>query len=71
MAVIGADAVDKAANIRKRFIPNSIVMASEGDENNISLFAGKQGEKESLIYLCENFICRKPVVSLNELWEMI
>lgn len=71
IAVIGADAVDKAANIRKRFIPNSIVMATERDENNISLFAGKQGEKESLIYLCENFVCRKPVVSLNELWEMI
>ena len=71
IAVVGADAADKAASIRKRFIPNSVVMASKGEENSIPLFEGKQGEKESLIYLCENFVCRTPVVSLNELWEMI
>jgi uncharacterized protein YyaL (SSP411 family) len=71
IAVAGGDANDKAAMIRKRFIPNSMIMASDGENSGIPLFAGKSGEKESLIYLCENFVCRKPVVSLNELWEMI
>lgn len=71
IAVVGADAADKAAGIRKKFIPNSVVLSSEQGENNIPLFAGKQGGKESRIYLCENFVCRTPVVSLNELWEMI
>ncbi len=71
IAVIGADASGKASKIREKFIPNSMVMATEQYDNNIPLFAGKQGQKESLIYLCENFVCHRPVVSLNELWELI
>jgi uncharacterized protein YyaL (SSP411 family) len=68
---VGGDADNKAAAIRKKFIPNSVVMASDGHESVIPLFSGKSGQKESLIYLCENFACRAPVVSLDELWEMI
>lgn len=71
IAVVGSDAAQKAADIRKRFIPNSVVLSSEDAEHDIPLFNGKRGEKESLIYLCENFVCRTPVVSLNELWEII
>ena len=71
IAVVGGDADNKAAAIRKKFIPNSVVMASDGHESVIPLFSGKPRQKESLIYLCENFACRTPVVSLDELWEMI
>ncbi len=69
IAIVGADAVEKALSLQKAFLPNKIIAASQDQNSNAPLLAGKSGGDKSLIYLCRNFACQKPFVSLDEFWE--
>jgi len=69
IAIVGTDALEKGINLQKGFLPNKIIAASMEENNTIPLLAGKSGGTKSLIYLCRNFACQKPFVSLDEFWE--
>jgi uncharacterized protein len=69
IAIVGADAPEKAISLQTAFLPNKIIAASREENNKIPLLAGKSGGAKSMIYLCRNFACQKPFVSLDEFWE--
>lgn len=71
IAIVGKDAKNMAAGIQKRFLPNKILVASPEAREDIPLLQGKVGNGQTLIYLCHNFSCQKPVVSLEEFWGML
>ena len=67
LAIIGENAIEKASEINSLFLPNKIVMASvEGDEA-LPLLKGRQVDKDTLIYLCQNYTCQMPVRNIKEI----
>ena len=65
IAVIGKDAFGRALEIQQVFVPNSIVAASVHPSNEIPLLEGKTAEDNTYIYVCRDFVCQRPVVSLD------
>jgi uncharacterized protein YyaL (SSP411 family) len=58
IVVTGQHALLYLNPINKEFIPNKIVQASKTNLGNFPLLAGKEFEKEAvLFYLCENYTC--------------
>jgi uncharacterized protein YyaL (SSP411 family) len=71
IAMVGDNALEKAIELQKSFLPNKVIAASQQPNNTISLLRGKEGGTEALIYCCRDFACQPPVVSLKEFWEML
>jgi len=68
IAVLGKDALKNISEINRVFIPNKIVQFSEKPNENFPLFEGKStNENETLIYLCRNYACEKPVKKVEDL----
>lgn len=71
IAVVGQDAYAYAGAIRQRYLPNKILAATIIPNNEIPLLAGKSAASNTFIYVCRDFICRQPVVSLEAFWEQV
>jgi uncharacterized protein YyaL (SSP411 family) len=71
IAIIGNSANDIADKIQKRFIPHRVIMASEGGDERFPLLRGRDVSGESLIYLCRQFVCQKPVNNLDDFFEQL
>ena len=68
IAIIGPDAVEKAMEFNRTFIPNKIIMAAEKAHDKYPLL---QEREPGHLYLCRNYACRRPVTSVRELLELI
>jgi uncharacterized protein YyaL (SSP411 family) len=71
IAIVGDNARQKATFIQRSFLSNKIISASNRSNEDIPLLAGKDGGTDAYIYLCRDFACQKPVVSLEEFWDSI
>ena len=71
IAIVGDNALEKAVALQKGFLPNKIIAATQLTNTTFPLLSGKEGGEEALIYLCHQFTCQKPVVSLEEFWGML
>ena len=71
IAVVGDNAVEKAVEIQKGFLPNKIIAASKTPTDDIPLLAGKPGATDALIYVCRDFACQRPVTNLSEFRQMV
>ncbi|MEQ1744718.1 MAG: thioredoxin domain-containing protein [Saprospiraceae bacterium] len=71
IAVVGGNATEKAAALRQRFLPNAVFAASQETDSSSPLLAGKSGEAEALIYVCRDYICHKPLKTLEEFDQFI
>ena len=71
IAIIGPDYETLATNIRKRYLPNKVLMASNKPNSEYALLAGKPESDETLIYLCENYACQIPVKTIAELEQLM
>jgi len=74
LIVAGSDASlvsDMLHEIWRRYIPNKVLALSGKDvENTIPMVKGKIGSPVS-VYICENFVCKRPVNNLKELTAML
>ncbi|HEX6170534.1 MAG TPA: hypothetical protein VFZ33_12630, partial [Chitinophagaceae bacterium] len=52
------------------YLPHSILMAAQ-NENDFPLLKGKADNMQTLIYLCQNYACQKPVVSIEEFENLL
>jgi len=66
IAVIGDNALEKALDLQRDFLPNRVVAASQMPTQALPLLADKPGATDALIYVCRDFACLRPVVSLEE-----
>ena len=71
IAVVGDNAVEKAIEIQKGFLPNKIIAASKTPTDDIPLLAEKLGAEDALIYVCRDFVCQRPVTNLDEFRQMV
>ena len=72
IAVLGKNALEKAAVIQGSFLPNGVMAASRQMTDELPLLAEKvAGETDALIYVCRDFSCQRPVTSLDDFWAQI
>lgn len=71
IAVVGENAVEKARQIQRRYIPNKVIAASQIPDNKVPLLADKSATSDALIYVCRDFACQKPVRTVEECWDLL
>ncbi len=69
IAVVGEDAMKLAADINTLFIPNKVLLGSEQERANYPLLKNRYTENDTLIYVCHDFVCKRPVHTIEEMME--
>ena len=64
IAIVGEEALSKAEKINQVYIPGKVIMASRSGEEEYELLKGRYQEGQTLIYLCRNYTCQRPVSSI-------
>ena len=62
--------------IRKRFIPNKVVLLKKTEQKNLENLAGftkdmKTIDNKTTVYICRNFVCHKPMTEIEEVLKVI
>ncbi len=70
VALIGKDAVRKNKELQKEYLPDCIVMGAVYDEN-LPLLEEKLRENNTMIYVCTNKVCKRPVEDVGEALKQI
>jgi len=71
--VIGEKGNELEREVWRGFLPNKIVVpVDENNEESIPLFQDrKMIGKKTTAYVCENFVCQKPITTLEEFIKAI
>jgi hypothetical protein len=69
IAIIGQQAKDFLCPVMQKFVPNKIIQAKETKSDLFPLLAGKEGVAgcSATFYLCRDYTCKKPFLTVNEL----
>lgn len=65
VVVMGKDAVAKNKSIQRKYLPDCIMIGGTNKEN-LPLLENKLVENRTMIYVCKNKICKKPVEEVDE-----
>jgi uncharacterized protein len=71
IAVLGKNAFEKVLQINTLFLPNKIVVASVEEEDELPLLKGKNTEGDAYIYVCQDYACKMPVKTVNEMQKIL
>ena len=74
IAVVGMDAHSKSKDINMLFLPNKILMSSVEEDTAFPLLDGRSSDTEggeSLIYVCQNYACKIPVKTIEEMVKIL
>ena len=69
IAIIGQQAKEFLCPVMQKFVPNKIIQAKETKSDLFPLLAGKDGVAgcSATFYLCRDYTCKKPFLTVNEL----
>ncbi len=70
VAIVGADAEKKRKELSHYFIPNKI-MAGSKTANTLPLLQDRYVEGRTLIYVCENKVCKLPLEKVGEALKLM
>jgi len=65
IAIVGKDAHEKRKEINQKFIPNKLIIGSLG-ESKLPLLEMKLVNGKTMLYVCYNKACQKPVEKVSE-----
>ena len=71
IAVVGERALETAGAIHQSFLPQKVMMAGAVAESTFPLMDGKSGNGDTLIYLCQNYACQKPVKTIEDFRQLV
>ena len=74
IAVVGMDAHSKSKDTNMLFLPNKILMSSVEEDTAFPLLDGRSSDTEggeSLIYVCQNYACKIPVKTIEEMVKIL
>lgn len=71
IAVVGAQAFVKATAIHETFLPQKVLMAVKEAEETFPLLQGKNSNGDTLLYMCRNYACQKPVKTIEEFRQLL
>jgi uncharacterized protein YyaL (SSP411 family) len=60
VVLMGKDAVVKNKELQKKYLPDCIVMGAT-DKENLPLLESKLQQNKTMIYVCTNRVCKRPV----------
>lgn len=69
IAIVGQQARDFLCPVLERFVPNKILQTEETNFSDFPLLAGKMGAENggALFYLCKNYACQAPFLTIDGL----
>ncbi len=70
VAIVGDDYKDKAEEINSRYLPYSILAASE-KESGLSLFQDRYVEGQTLMYVCQEGTCQLPTKQMEKVLDQL
>ncbi len=70
IAIMGKDAQNLRSQMAKSYLPNTIFMGSD-NESELPLLKEKYNPDRSLIYVCQNKVCKFPVETVEKALEQI
>jgi len=65
VVVMGKDAIAKNKELQKKYLPDCVIMG-DTDKKDLPLLENKLPENKTLIYVCTNKVCKKPVENVAE-----
>ncbi|MEM9546912.1 MAG: thioredoxin domain-containing protein [Bacteroidota bacterium] len=70
IAILGDDALLKANAMQKTYLPNSIFLGGNSEEG-LELLTDKLQEERTMIYVCQNKVCKLPVEDVEKALTLI
>lgn len=70
VAVLGEDAIAKARALQKTYLPNSFFLGGNSEEG-LELLTDKLQEDRTMIYVCQNKVCKMPVENVIKALALI
>ena len=70
VVIIGENAEAVASKFRQSFHPNTIILFSKIDSDT-PIFRNRSKTNETLIYVCQNGVCKLPVKTIEEALELV
>jgi uncharacterized protein YyaL (SSP411 family) len=70
VAVVGNDFEKKRNELFSNYIPNTILLGGK-NEGGLELLKGKLLEGETMIYVCQNKVCKLPVKEVKKALELM
>ena len=70
VAIVGENAIEKAKELNKKYLPNKLVIGSS-TSNDLPLLQNRFINGKTLIYVCVNKACKMPTENLDESISMI
>ena len=70
VAIVGKNAIEKAKELNKKYLPNKLVIGSS-TSNDLPLLQNRFINGKTLIYVCVNKACKMPTENLDESINMI
>ena len=68
--VMGKDAIAKNKELQKKYLPDCVFMG-ETDKENLPLLENKLAKNRTLIYVCTNKVCKRPVEDVSQALNQI
>jgi len=70
VAILGDDAQEKAKALQKTYLPNSYFLGGQSEEG-LELLTDKLQEDVTMIYVCQNKVCKMPVEDVEKALQLI
>ena len=70
VAIVGENAIEKATELNKKYLPNKLIIGSS-TSNDLPLLQNRFINGKTLIYVCVNKACKMPTENLDESIKMI
>ena len=70
VAIVGENAIERATELNKKYLPNKLVIGSS-NSNDLPLLKNRFIKGKTLIYVCVNKACKMPTENLDESINMI
>ncbi|PUZ26854.1 hypothetical protein GA0116948_102408 [Chitinophaga costaii] len=71
IAIVGGAFRDRLKDIGAVYIPFRVLLGAEKDRPDYPLLRNREQEGQTLIYVCENYYCLKPVKDIREIIKLI
>ena len=71
IAVVGEDADDIRKAIATNYLANSILLGSTVEDTELDLLKDKYVEDLTMIYVCQNKVCKLPVTEIEKALELV
>lgn len=71
IVISGPAALDFRRELEKRYWPGKVLAGATTRPGRLPLLEGRQPTEQTLIYVCRDRVCERPVTSVAEAWELM